>query len=143
MQYSSLWPWAPAGCHYLAPAGASLTCCCTRLNSLGLLPALMDRELMMGMKMPPALAVVDGMAGAISASATDNPYARPRVLFPKSFTKMVATRSPSPVFSKPCRGWNSQPRLQTCVTPVVDPYTHFGSLVQRLQAAGWAGKFSQ
>ena len=39
-------------------------------HSLGLLPALRLRELMMGMKMPPARAVVEGMAGAISASAT-------------------------------------------------------------------------
>jgi hypothetical protein len=31
---------------------------------------------MMGMKMPPARAVVDGIAGAISASATDRPYLR-------------------------------------------------------------------
>mmetsp|Transcript_14037 Transcript_14037/g.42362 ORF Transcript_14037/g.42362 Transcript_14037/m.42362 type:complete len:237 (+) Transcript_14037:3050-3760(+) len=43
------------------------------LGSLGLLPAARDREFMMGMKMPPARAVVDGMAGAISASATDSP----------------------------------------------------------------------
>ncbi len=58
----------------------------------------------MGMKMPPARAVVLGMAGAISASATDSPYASPRVDFPNAFTNSVATRSPSPVFSKPCAG---------------------------------------
>ena len=32
----------------------------------------------------------------------ERPYARPSVLLPKSFTNSVATRSPSPVFSKPC-----------------------------------------
>lgn len=57
----------------------------------------------MGMKMPPALAVVEGMAGAIAASANASPYAKPSVLLPKAFTNRVATRSPSPVFSKPCR----------------------------------------
>jgi len=36
----------------------------------GLEPEASDRELMMGMKMPPARAVVLGIAGAISASAT-------------------------------------------------------------------------
>ena len=56
----------------------------------------------MGMKMPPALAVVEGIAGAMMASAKPNPYARPKVLLPKALTKSVATRSPSPVFSKPC-----------------------------------------
>ena len=40
---------------------------------LGLLPDAMDRELMMGMKMPPALAVVDGMAGARRVSAALRP----------------------------------------------------------------------
>jgi hypothetical protein len=71
-------------------------------QSLGLLPEARAREFMMGMKMPPALAVVEGMAGAISASATLRPYARPKVDFPKAFTKSVATRSPRPVFSNPC-----------------------------------------
>ncbi len=69
----------------------------------GKLPAFWDKELMMGMKMPPALAVVEGMAGAIAASANASPYAKPSVLLPKAFTNRVATRSPSPVFSKPCR----------------------------------------
>ncbi len=68
----------------------------------GKLPAFWDNELMMGMKMPPALAVVEGMAGAIAASANASPYAKPSVLLPKAFTNRVATRSPSPVFSKPC-----------------------------------------
>ena len=58
---------------------------------------------MMGMKMPPALAVVEGMAGAIKPSAKARPYASPRVLLPNALTKSVATRSPSPVFSKPCK----------------------------------------
>ena len=58
----------------------------------------------MGMKMPPALAVVEGIAGAMRHSANANPYARPKVLLPKALTKSVATRSPSPVFSKPYKG---------------------------------------
>ena len=58
---------------------------------------------MIGMKMPPARAVVLGIAGASSASATDSPYARPSVLFPQAATNMLATRSPRPVFWKPCR----------------------------------------
>mmetsp|Transcript_1237 Transcript_1237/g.4013 ORF Transcript_1237/g.4013 Transcript_1237/m.4013 type:complete len:418 (-) Transcript_1237:1073-2326(-) len=70
-------------------------------SSFGLDPALRDRELMIGMNMPPALAVVEGMAGAISISAKERPYASPSVLFPKNLTKIWATRSPSPVFSKP------------------------------------------
>jgi hypothetical protein len=35
----------------------------------GSLPAFLDRNLMMGMKMPPARAVVEGMAGEMSVSA--------------------------------------------------------------------------
>ncbi len=57
---------------------------------------------MMGMKMPPARAVVEGMAGARQASATLSPYARPSVLLPQAATNRLATRSPSPVFWKPC-----------------------------------------
>jgi hypothetical protein len=38
-----------------------------------LLPEASASELMMGMKMPPARAVVEGMAGASSISATDRP----------------------------------------------------------------------
>ena len=56
----------------------------------------------MGMKMPPARAVVDGIAGAKKASAMDSPYARPSVLFPQAATNMLATLSPRPVFWKPC-----------------------------------------
>lgn len=48
------------------------------IDSLGLLPALRERELMMGMKMPPARAVVDGMAGAMHASATAQGEAQTR-----------------------------------------------------------------
>ena len=62
----------------------------------------------MGMKMPPARAVVEGMAGAIRVSAALSPYASPRVLLPKSLTKMVATLSPSPVFWKPCKAFLHQ-----------------------------------
>lgn len=40
---------------------------------LGLLPEAMERELMMGMKMPPALAVVEGIAGASRVSAALRP----------------------------------------------------------------------
>ena len=69
----------------------------------GKLPAFCDKELMMGIKIPPALAVVEGIAGAIRASANPNPYARPSVLLPKALTNRVATLSPSPVFSNPCR----------------------------------------
>lgn len=43
------------------------------LNALGLLPDCWASELMMGMKMPPARAVVEGMAGAITVSAADRP----------------------------------------------------------------------
>ena len=53
--------------------------------------------------MPPALAVVEGMAGAIRPSAKARPYANPSVLLPNALTKSVATRSPRPVFSKPCK----------------------------------------
>lgn len=74
----------------------------------GSLPADCDRLLMMGMKMPPALAVVEGMAGARNISAVDRPYARPRELLPKALTKRVATRSPSPVFWKPCQQHDSR-----------------------------------
>ena len=75
---------------------------CVARGRPGLLPLASARLLMMGMKMPPARAVVLGIAGATSASATLRPYARPRVLFPKARTNSVATRSPRPVFSKPC-----------------------------------------
>lgn len=70
-------------------------------GSPGLLPAARDRDLMMGKKMPPALAVVLGMAGAMSASLTVNPYVNPNVLFPNHLTKYVAIRSPSPGFTNP------------------------------------------
>lgn len=53
------------------------------------------------MKIPPALAVVEGIAGAIKTSAKDRPYASPSVLFPKNLTNSWATLSPKPVFSKP------------------------------------------
>lgn len=42
-------------------------------ESPGLLPADNDNELMIGKKTPPALAVVLGIAGAISASLKVNP----------------------------------------------------------------------
>jgi hypothetical protein len=56
---------------------------------------------MMGTKIPPARAEVEGIAGARSISATLRPYERPRVLFPSAWTNMFAILSPSPVFSKP------------------------------------------
>ena len=40
---------------------------------LGLLPAVKAKEFMIGMKIPPALAVVEGIAGAISVSAIERP----------------------------------------------------------------------
>jgi len=43
------------------------------LCQLGLLPAPIASVLMMGMKMPPALAVEDGSAGATIASASVRP----------------------------------------------------------------------
>ena len=61
----------------------------------------------MGMKMPPARAVVEGIAGARNASAIDSPYARPSVLFPQAATNMLATLSPRPVFWKPCSDHSS------------------------------------
>ncbi len=73
-----------------------------RARALGSLPDASESELMMGMKMPPARAVVEGMAGASSASAMLSPYARPSVLAPHAATNMLATRSPRPVFWKPC-----------------------------------------
>ena len=73
---------------------------------------------MMGMKMPPALAVVEGMAGAMRASANPRPYASPRVLLPNAFTNSVATRSPSPVFSKPCQQHETHQDHAVAYTPV-------------------------
>ena len=64
--------------------------------------------MMIGMKMPPARAVVEGMAGARTASAIDSPYARPSVLFPQAATNMLATLSPRPVFWKPCSDHTSE-----------------------------------
>ena len=99
----------------------------------GKLPAFCDKELMIGMKIPPALAVVEGMAGAIRASANANPYARPNVLLPKALTNSVATLSPSPVFSNPCqqpapvcgcvtletKAYDAMPGLQTERSPAM------------------------
>jgi hypothetical protein len=48
----------------------------------GKLPLASLRDLIIGMKMPPARAEVDGMAGARIASATLRPMAKPRVDFP-------------------------------------------------------------
>mmetsp|Transcript_32861 Transcript_32861/g.72587 ORF Transcript_32861/g.72587 Transcript_32861/m.72587 type:complete len:217 (+) Transcript_32861:1810-2460(+) len=72
-----------------------------RESSPALLPAADDNDLMMGMKIPPARAEVEGMAGARTHSATLRPRVRPSVLLPMAWTKMFAMRSPSPVFSKP------------------------------------------
>jgi hypothetical protein len=58
------------------------------MHALGFDPALKESEFIIGMKMPPALAVVDGIAGAINASANESPYASPRVLLPKNFTNI-------------------------------------------------------
>mmetsp|Transcript_26049 Transcript_26049/g.66254 ORF Transcript_26049/g.66254 Transcript_26049/m.66254 type:complete len:277 (+) Transcript_26049:2006-2836(+) len=72
-----------------------------REGSLGCDPDAADSDLMMGMKMPPARADVEGMAGASRVSATLSPTARPSVDLPMALTNMLAMRSPSPVFSKP------------------------------------------
>lgn len=77
-----------------------------------MLPAARLSERMMGIKIPPARAVVEGIAGAMSASAMLSPYASPRVLLPKARTKSCATRSPNPVFSKP---WCAQGCKDVCV----------------------------
>lgn len=71
------------------------------LVSPGKLPEASDRLLMIGMKIPPALALVEGIAGAMMPSAIVRPYARPRVDLPIVFTKRLAMRSPKPHFSKP------------------------------------------
>lgn len=80
-----------------------LSCMAVLITPPGKLPLAAESDLMMGMKMPPARAEVEGMAGASRASATLRPYDRPNVLLPNAFTKTLAIRSPSPVFSKPCR----------------------------------------
>ena len=67
----------------------------------GSLPADFDSEIIIGLKMPPARADVEGMAGQIRVSASDSPYDRPRVDLPNHLTNMLAIRSPSPVFSNP------------------------------------------
>ena len=51
-------------------------------------------------KHSPALAVDDGRAGAIRASANVRPYASPKELCPKAVTNMLAIRSPNPLVSK-------------------------------------------
>jgi hypothetical protein len=67
---------------------------------------------MIGKYTPPARAVVDGIAGAKSASEIDNPYAKPSVLLPIVLTKKVATRSPNPVCTNPLAKKNAL-RLET------------------------------
>mmetsp|Transcript_5329 Transcript_5329/g.18831 ORF Transcript_5329/g.18831 Transcript_5329/m.18831 type:complete len:243 (-) Transcript_5329:13-741(-) len=56
---------------------------------------------MIGRNTPPALAVDEGMAGEMMASAKVRPYARPMVLLPYSLTNRVATLSPRPVWMNP------------------------------------------
>lgn len=59
-----------------------------RLDSLpGKLPEERESDLIIGKKTPPALAVVLGIAGAMSASLKVNPYDNPSVLFPRHLTK--------------------------------------------------------
>mmetsp|Transcript_31303 Transcript_31303/g.56809 ORF Transcript_31303/g.56809 Transcript_31303/m.56809 type:complete len:346 (-) Transcript_31303:396-1433(-) len=72
-----------------------------RRSFSGVDPTDLLRNPTTGAKMPPALAVVDGMAGARRASATVKPYARPIVVLPKKATNISAMRSPKPVFSNP------------------------------------------
>lgn len=56
---------------------------------------------MTGIKIPPALAVVDGIAGLTTNSAALRPKESPSVLFPKTLTKHKAILSPNPVISNP------------------------------------------
>lgn len=99
----------------------------------GSLPEASARELMMGMKMPPARAVVEGIAGARTASAMDRPYARPSVLFPQAATNMLATRSPSPVFWKPCSMLQPWVRVTTSVRIAKDT----GALLSGARSSRW------
>lgn len=69
----------------------------------GMLPTACDTDLITGMKMPAARAVVLGMAGVINTSAAARPSASCRLLLPHTVSRLLAMRSPSPVFSKPCR----------------------------------------
>jgi len=64
-------------------------------------PAVAESDLMIGTNIPPARAVVDGIAGDSSVSDMASPYPRPRLLLPNQLTNITATRLPSPVFSKP------------------------------------------
>lgn len=68
---------------------------------MGLLSAPRDKDLIMGKKIPPALAVELGIPGEIMSSPKTSPYDKVSVLFPSNRTKNMATRSPSPVFTNP------------------------------------------
>jgi hypothetical protein len=58
---------------------------------------------MIGTKIPPALADVDGMAGARIASATFSPIDNPKVLCPNFSINRFASLPPRPVFSIPLK----------------------------------------
>jgi hypothetical protein len=66
-----------------------------------MLPTACDTDLMTGMKMPAARAVVLGIAGVMSTSAAASPSASCKLLLPQTVSRLLAMRSPSPVFSNP------------------------------------------
>lgn len=55
---------------------------------------------MIGMKIPPARAVVEGMAGAITVSAADSPYASPSVDLPATKSSVRQNEFCTDVFLK-------------------------------------------
>ena len=75
-------------------------------------PAFFASDLMIGRYTPPARAVVEGIAGASNASEMLRPYDRPSVDLPIVLTKNVATRSPSPVCTKPLAKKNASTMSQ-------------------------------
>lgn len=68
---------------------------------MGILSEPRANDLIMGKKIPPALAVELGIPGEITSSPKTRPYDKPNVLFPSHRTKTMATLSPSPVFTNP------------------------------------------
>ena len=56
---------------------------------------------MIGETIPPARAVLLGVAGAVTKSTPISAYAKPNVRFPNSRTNTNATRRPKPVLMKP------------------------------------------
>jgi hypothetical protein len=84
-----------------------------------MLPTACDTDFITGMKMPAARAVVLGIAGVISTSAAASPSASCRLLLPHTVSRLLAMRSPSPVFSKPWgekKSYSSVQRSGSCVS---------------------------